>query len=251
MLRAAVIASILIPALANADSPSLTPSAESGAAPTDSAAPPPSPPTDPVVSKLPPSTVPAPSTSATTSSASLTYAAPSSFAPSLTPLAPGAEQPLPPAEEGTASYRHLTLGLDVATVGLFALGVKQEDGGLIELSLATYVLGAPIVHLAKGRSGRALASVGMRLALPIVGGFLGQALRTTCVSSDPYYDECDEEGPSGEAAIGALVGIATAMIVDSAYLAGGDPPTPKPQPTWSPTIGASQGGFSLGAAGSF
>ncbi len=75
-------------------------------------------------------------------------------------------------------------------------------------------------------------AVGLRDAVVRAGGFR---------ISDGFISPLDLIG----------LGLVTAMVVDSAYLARGDKPTAPPQPQWGPTLRASQGGFSLGAAGSF
>lgn len=248
MIRAAaIVAAVLaLPTLAHAAPPGMTPPIGD----------------TPPASDGPPSTYGPPS-----SYPVRTYAAPpppSTYSPSPYPPAPSAYTPSPypappagavaeqPASSGTPSYRALTIGADFLAVGMFAYAVDDNDDDLLTLSLGTYALGAPLVHLIKGRTGTALASVGMRLGFPLVGAMLGEALHTEPKCQVGYVEDCGfEQSPSDEAVLGLLVGIGTAMVVDSAYLARGDKPKAPPRPQWSPTLRASQGGFALGAAGTF
>jgi len=61
-------------------------------------------------------------------------------------------------------YGWQTLLVDLGSVLTIPLG---------GVGLAGYALGAPIVHLAHGQVGRGVGSLGLRLALPLVGGAVG------------------------------------------------------------------------------
>lgn len=177
---------------------------------------------------------------------------PSTYVPSgyspypAPPSGPVTEQP-----PGLRSYRGLTIGADFAAVGMFFYGISEDNEAVLKASIGTYVLASPIIHVAKGRVGSGLASLGMRLGFPLLGIYIGDALHTTPKCANDYYDDCYDEDINGEAVLGAILGIGTAMVVDSVYLARGDKPKAAPQPQWSPTLRASQGGFALGAAGTF
>lgn len=184
---------------------------------------------------------------------SVAVAEPPGMTPAGTPGPPGMTPetvPAQPVDQGTPSYRGWTLGADAVAVGLMVVAVDHEDEGLAMLSLVTYAFGAPLVHLAKKRPERALASVGLRVGLPILGAMIGEGMHkdSYCNNYD-YYETCDEEGPSEEAALGVVVGIVAASAIDSIYLARGE--RPKPQPQWSPTVRSTSGGFALGVAGRF
>lgn len=79
---------------------------------------------------------------------------------------PLAEQPEPPVVE---SYRGATLTADGAGLGLLALGALGESEHLVLIGASTWVAGAPLVHVTKGRYGRAAASLAMRVGLPALG----------------------------------------------------------------------------------
>lgn len=176
---------------------------------------------------------------------SLAYADP----PGMTPEVAPAPQPAQPGDRGVPGYRGWTLGADAAAVGLLLVAADREDEGLAKLSLATYLLGAPLVHVMKDRPTRGLTSLGLRVGLPIVGAMLGEALHSEpqCESGYDYVDCSD--GPSDEAVLGVVVGIIAASAIDSVYLAKGE--APKPQPQWSPSVRGTQGGFALGVNGRF
>jgi hypothetical protein len=168
----------------------------------------------------------------------------------LTPSAPEVT-PQPPAPP-LKSYRSHVLIADGIAVGLMVLAVEQNDDSseaLAKLSLGTYVFGAPLVHLTKNKSGRALASITMRVGFPIIGAMLGRSMAADQYCDYNYEYNCGDAWNSDEAAMGILAGIIGAMVVDAAYLAKGDPP--KQQAGWAPTAGVSHGGVVLGAAGRF
>ena len=172
--------------------------------------------------------------------------------PGLTPEVAPAPQAPPP---GVKSYRAQTLLADGIAAGLLVVAINENDESseaLAKLSLGTYMFGAPIVHLTKNRGSRALASMAMRIGFPIVGGFLGHSMRpkTTC---DTYYDDyCEDDMPSDELVLGVIVGVIAASAVDAIYLAKGDEPKQQPpEPGWTPTARATQGGLALGVRATF
>ena len=176
--------------------------------------------------------------------------------PGLTP--PGLEEPPPPpnaqppapSNQPAQSYRTMTFAADAAAVGMLFLAIDNENEDLAKLSLGTYLFGAPLVHVVKNRPSRALASLGLRVGLPILGGMLGEAMHEEPECYE--YDYCGDyyEGPSDEAVLGIVGGALAAMVIDTAYLAKVDPPK-REQPSWTPTARATKGGFALGVNGRF
>ena len=81
--------------------------------------------------------------------------------PAIAPpgLTPAVTAPTPPP--GVASYRGQTLLADGIAAGLLVVAVSSDSSdqgeSMAKLSLGTYVLGAPIIHVMKGRTGHALA----------------------------------------------------------------------------------------------
>lgn len=117
-------------------------------------------------------------------------------------------------------YGWQILTADVAIVGL-VIAATSGDG---EPEPAANILGllyptaSPFIHLAHDQSGKALGSLGLRLALPLLGGLIGFAAH-----------ECDllGPGPCRAADVGAVAGVLAATAIDSAWLAW----EPVPEPT--------------------
>ena len=166
--------------------------------------------------------------------------------PGLTPLVEPAAPP--PSEPLEASYRAQTAGADAAALGLVFVAAGTKSGGVSQLALGTYMFGAPLVHLAHHRPGRAAGSLALRVGLPILGGVIGaKTYHSSCRASDDTCD--DDEGPIIQAALGILGGMIAASVIDTAVLAKGDEAPARPG--WSPTVRANHDGFSLGVTGSF
>ncbi len=162
--------------------------------------------------------------------------------PGMTPpiVPPPADQPL------VESYRLQTGLADTAALLLMTAGV--HDGSVASLALGTYVLGAPLVHLAHGRPGRAAGSLALRVGLPVVAAaLLASSQRSSCPSTD---DTCDDDGEIGAIAVGLLGGMLAASVIDTAFLAkGDDPPAAR---SWTPTIAPTpHGGLTLGVGLTF
>jgi hypothetical protein len=169
--------------------------------------------------------------------------------PGMTPLV-SEEQPPAPPPQGVQSYRGQTLLADGIAAGLVLVLVTKQDKSseaFGKLGLATYALGAPIIHLTKSRTGHALVSVTMRIGLPIAGALLGNAMDD---GFECHIDVCDDNSPSDEMVLGVVAGFVAASALDAIYLAKGDAPK-QPEPSWSPTARATPGGFALGVRGSF
>jgi hypothetical protein len=171
--------------------------------------------------------------------------------PGLTPVSPVAPVEAPPPTPLVASYRAQTLAADAAAVGLFLIAAKSGDRDRSEvfgtLSIATYALGAPFIHVTKNRIGRAVLSLTMRVGFPVIGGMLLDSLRPTSTCDDGLY--CEYTGPSDEMVLGVIGGLIAASIVDAAVLAKGD--APKADRGWAPTARATQGGFAVGVHAAF
>lgn len=164
-----------------------------------------------------------------------------------------------PAPAGRSWYGWQTLVADGASVTAFAGALalyRPSDGAmqdasaaLLVLAGAGYLVGAPAVHLAHDAPVKAAGSFGLRLALPTAGLFAGLALGPRCSGL-----RCMNGLESG--ALGALLGVVGAVVVDAALLAF----APAPEATQSagkviwnvaPRADPRRGevGVTLGAAG--
>ena len=114
------------------------------------------------------------------------------------------------------------------------------------LGIAGYVVGAPLIHVVHGEGGRGGTSLVLRVALPLVGVYAGQALARRSCSGDDL--DCDD-GSFGGAILGLGLGVLTAMVVDAALIAR--PVKRKPTMTWVPQLTAAHDRVGLGVAGRF
>jgi hypothetical protein len=147
---------------------------------------------------------------------------------------PGMTAPVAsPVEPGDIdSYRLQTAMSDAAALAMFVIAAKSEDGdAAADLGFAMYVAGGPIVHLIHHHNGRAVASLALRVALPVVAGAVGAALTSGNCSND---DDCGFAALGG-ALIGAVVGAGAASAIDIGYLSrGDDAPATRPAPILPP-----------------
>jgi hypothetical protein len=143
------------------------------------------------------------------------------------PLAPG-----PPVDQDTGSYRLQTALCDVAALTMFAMQSHSDGDAAGTIGLAMYVAGGPIVHLIHHHNGRAVASLALRVALPLVAGAVGAAMASgNCGGGD-----CDDGfAELGGVIIGAVVGMVGASAIDIGYLSRGeDAPATRPAPILPP-----------------
>ena len=154
----------------------------------------------------------------------------------------GEEVPVPLVEARGTWYGGTVLMFDgamIATaVGCAAL--TQSEG--CQLPVYGYLLGGPIIHGRHHGWGRALASVGLRLGLPLAGLLLG--LSTGSSDGWPAF---------GAGAVGAGVGVVAAIAVDATW-AYDDAPAPRSPPrplAFSPALSLGRGGGAIGLQGRF
>ncbi len=115
-------------------------------------------------------------------------------------------------------YGWQTLSLDGVATGLFlAAAADHHDTALFGVSGVAYFVGAPVVHLAHRRPEMALASLGLRLVTPLIGGALGN-----------HYDDCNSTTVDRDrdvncstkwAVTGIAIGGLTAALLDGALFA--------------------------------
>lgn len=165
--------------------------------------------------------------------------------------APLSEAESKPPDARSRWYGWQILGTDAAAVLLLmAAGAGNEKANHTEWlaipAAGSYVFGGPIVHSAHGNPGRAGISLGMRVGLPLLGILVG-GLGDTCSSAE---DNCIR----ASAALGGLLGLVTAVTVDTVVL-----PWEKPAPTAvppaatpcvavAPVIAQRGGGLTVGGA---
>lgn len=109
------------------------------------------------------------------------------------------------------SYAKHTLVVDAAALGAVLLGAASDEGAMLGLGAAAYFFGAPIVHVAHRQGGRAWASIGLRVGLPLGGVLAGMVL----ACGGDVAGDC----AVGGAAVGGLLGVAGAVTLDASVLA--------------------------------
>ena len=144
---------------------------------------------------------------------------------------------------GTARRR---LATDAAAFALLVpaavAGAQNNDmaaESLVYTAFGSYVMGAPIVHAAHGNWGRAFGSLGLRVAAPILGAFLGAAMED-CSGGD----FCGAAG----GVVGLAVGAGTAIALDAAVIAR---ETVSVGPAVTPVVVTGKDGTWLGLSGRF
>jgi hypothetical protein len=165
--------------------------------------------------------------------------------PGMAPLREPAQPIVQP--HGVESYRLQTLAADGLALALLVAAANSHgsDGDkTAQLGLGTYLLGAPLVHAAHGRTSRALGSLAMRVGIPIAAAYVGAGL----ASRNDSCSDCNDSALGG-AVFGLMLGMVTAATLDTALLAKGDE-LPAP-PRFAPSVAPTQGGMSFGVAGSF
>lgn len=140
-------------------------------------------------------------------------------------------------------YGWKILAVDAASVAVLAAGA--DDGLFTTVGAGGLVLGAPAVHLSHGHGGRALGSLGLRVAAPTVVGLVALA----ACSND------DEEGAAfgclGHFAMGFTAGAGAAMIIDLVRATDEIEASPPAAPALAPVLAVSEAGAQLGLAGRF
>jgi hypothetical protein len=114
--------------------------------------------------------------------------------------------------------------------------------------ITTNVLGGPIIHAVHGQGVRTGASLALRVGLPIALAVAGAKLAHH--DCGPDDDDCDD-GSLGGAILGFGVGIVTAMVVDSAVIAGAVEVRKPTGATWAPQIAVTPRHVGLGVVGRF
>ena len=140
---------------------------------------------------------------------------------------------------------------------LAAASASAASAPLLSAALGGYVLGGPIVHLAHGEIGRAAGSLGLRAGLPVAGAASGYLL-VTATAGDCHGDLCGLTAVVF-GALGGMLGVVAATIIDPAALAYEKVPDAKPAHAPKPRSVAlaplagprKEGGFEVGLGGTF
>jgi hypothetical protein len=129
--------------------------------------------------------------------------------------------PKPPTRHAERRwYGWQTLLADTASVTFLFATAQSLDG----YSLVPYLALGPTIHFAHGNVAMGALSLGTRVVLPLGGAFTGAFLGTATGACD-HGGSSDDEGYGelgcvlGSGAIGFLLGVTSAVIIDASVLA--------------------------------
>ena len=151
---------------------------------------------------------------------------------------PAYVQPVPAAPQETriGYYGWQVLLCDLSSV--IALFGERTTA----LGMGGYLVLGPIVHASHGNTGRAWASAGLRLGLPLLGGVIGGA----------SHGSGDALDIMAGMVVGGMAGALGAMIIDSAALGWEQRPVQRERPlVVVPQVSVAEHGVSLGVLGRF
>ena len=172
--------------------------------------------------------------------------APTASAPASPPPASAALETPAPREMRMNWYGWQTLLVDAAAWA----SLYNESKSRTFITLGTYALGPPIVHLLHGRPGVALADFGLRVGAPVVLGAIGMGFGA--VEDARCHAQLCVSVVAGLFA-GIFVGYVWAVLADAAALSNEQVPV-EPKATairWAPMLGAQKSGGQVGVVGSF
>jgi hypothetical protein len=156
----------------------------------------------------------------------------------------------------TSWYGWQTLTSDGSAIALGALAYGADKAGGTSItnvfwtaSVATFFVGAPVIHWAHGHVGKGFGSLGLRVGLPL-GAFVVGALIGNATCSDKDSEDSYVGCPVGVGALAALAGLVAAPLFDAALLAR-EPVTPPAAPPIQAAFVPSDGGGKLVLAGRF
>jgi hypothetical protein len=114
----------------------------------------------------------------------------------------------------------ITDGISLSALVVGGAIEGQESGGpgggttsLLWLGFLGYEAAPAVVHAAHRNPGRAFASMGIRLGMPLAGAFLGASLASNC-----NRNLCE----AGGAGVGVMLGMAGAIVIDAAVFSYDD-----------------------------
>jgi hypothetical protein len=118
------------------------------------------------------------------------------------------------SSKGSSWYGYQTLATDGAAIALALVAGEENSEAPALGALGLYVLGAPTVHALHGRAAATAGSLALRLFLPLLSSIVGGAT-ADCSTRVVNDDNCD----FGPRVVGLVVGMAAAVVIDSAAIA--------------------------------
>lgn len=173
-------------------------------------------------------------------------AVPTLSPPSMTaPVSAGPGAAAPASEEAEPERESYGWQIAIADAAgamlLFGHNQSSASAGVL-----VYALGGPIIHVAHEQGGRAVASLALRLGLPVASAWAWNAYAQSGCS--PKDDDCDT---TGAVAVGLILGFVTAMVIDATALSHPVKVKKPARLTWVPQVAATRQQVGLGVLGQF
>jgi len=155
-------------------------------------------------------------------------------------------------------YGWQVLLVDLGALAFSAAALAADSRALVYTAGAVQFFGPPIVHWTHGRVGAGFGSMGMRLALPLLGAFVGYGTTECTVRYSSYGyasgEDCSDQ--STALVIGLAAGQIIASVLDIAALSYETDSVATARraprgPQWSASIVPTPHGLQLGVGGSF
>lgn len=149
------------------------------------------------------------------------------------PSSPG--EPPPPSPLAASQrtwYSWQVVLVDSASLVLLLAGEGTRANAVADAAVAGYFLGGPVVHWSHGSVARGFGSLGLRVGIPVTGALVGALIGFAANPGNTSSAHCG--GPIcvtpavAFGAVGFLLGLVAAPIVDAAALAYEDSPAPAP-----------------------
>lgn len=159
-------------------------------------------------------------------------------------------------EAQTVWYGHTILLADVVSTTVLVTGAATDQPAVAWAGVGGLALAGPAIHVAHGRPEMALASLGTRLALPVLGATIGYAAAGTChenPDSHSLLGDCFLHGYA-EAAVGGMIGLGVASLADIGLFAHErvEPAAPRAELAWiAPRLDPRSRAMSLDVGGVF
>lgn len=115
-----------------------------------------------------------------------------------------------PARADEGGYGERILAIDATSDALIIAGIFAENEWPAYAGLAGHVLGGPIVHLVHDNPAGAALSLGTRVGLPVLTGYLGHLI---CVDDGDGFLSC-----LGSTAVGFAIGMVAAQLIDPTFI---------------------------------
>jgi hypothetical protein len=172
-----------------------------------------------------------------------------SHAPGVTPPAAAPSQDAQPRASGydVDDSRWYGAGImltDALVVGASFVANSRDSAHLMIAAGGLWTLGGPVVHWAHGQRHNAALSLGLRVVLPVVGGYLGYR------SAGPCHIDCHSTRALYETLGGVVIGMAVASLTDIVVVAR-TRRTRVDSTAWAPQLGVSGSQVTAGVAGWF